>query len=310
MRWIKLFKRKKAFKETNYKKKYRRLKIITLLITLFTVWLIYSNFNYLVFKFLISYNYAYTVVLDEIYEEAIGYENIKGYFRNFDDTVIAVYSDKIREVGDDRYTFLYTPIEYNFSRDSEREVAKGIFIEELTNDTVLLYIPNISKQTREFIENNTDVLAQYSNVIIDLRGNLGGRLDDMYKIADLFLERGMIIAAEQTRMSLTSRTAVAGRNTPLVYENIYIVVNGRTASAAEGLTMALSENLDNVTIIGLKTFGKGIGQITIPLKYGFATRATTMETRTPSGNTINRVGIMPDIIFDDDDILDYILGRL
>ncbi|MCL2593463.1 MAG: S41 family peptidase [Defluviitaleaceae bacterium] len=278
----------------NLEIKYKRLRIITILITIFTIWLIYTNYNYLVFKFLISYNYTDTTVLNEIYKEAIGEENFRSYFRNFDETVIAIYSNKLQEVGDDPYTFLYKPAEYDFARNYERDEARLAFIEEHEGNTVYIYIPNFSRHTNRFVQANVKKLEQYDNIIIDLCGNLGGSLSSMYQIANLFLERGDIIAKEETRHTLTSRIVKAEKNAKLEYGNIYILVDDKTASAAEGLTMALRENLDNVTVIGTQTFGKGVGQVTIPLKYGFATRATVLKMRTPSGGTINRVGVVPD----------------
>ena len=293
------------FQTINYEKKYKQIRFILILFLFLFAGFIYMNFDYLAFKFFLSYNYIYTDTLDEIYVSTLSEENFKGYFKNFDDVAIAAFTEKIRETNNDRYTFLYTPEQYEIYKEYEKESVKESVVEEVAPGIVYMYIPNITKYTRKFVMDNKQKLAEYDNIIIDLQGNSGGMLNDMYKIADLFLENGQLIGSENTRFKLTSRKAEASGRKQLEYKNIVILQNSSTASACEGFTMALKENLDNVVIIGDVSFGKGIGQFTMPLKSGFAVKATVMRITTPSGDSIHEVGIEPDYTYAEDNIVEY-----
>jgi C-terminal peptidase prc len=280
------------------------LVVFLLLFALF----VYINYDYLAFKLFITFNYSYTDALDELYKNEISEENFKGYFRNFDDVAIASFTEKIRDISGDKYTYLYTPEQYSFSKEYEKEAVKEAVVNELMPGTAYLYIPSISKYTREFVYDNQEFLADYENIVFDLRTNTGGKLNDMYKIADLFLEKGQIIAYEDTRNAITSSTAKAKGKKELEYNKIIFLQDSQTASACEGLIMALKENLDNVTVIGETSFGKGIGQYTLPLKDGFAVKATVMRSLTPQGNSIHQKGIAPDVEYAGEDMLEYVKG--
>ena len=297
--------KKSIFLTVNYEKKYKRMRLTLIMFLIFFAGFIYMNFDYLAFKFFISYNYIYTETLDKLYVETLSEESFKGYFRNFDEVAIAAFTEKIRATDGDRYTYLYTPAQYEIQKEYEKEIVKELVIKEVAEGIGYIYIPSISKYTRKFVMDSKKELAAFDNIIIDLQGNSGGTLDDMYKIADLFLEKGQLIGAENTRFKLTSRKAEASGKKQLEYDNIIILQNASTASACEGLTMALKENLDNVTVIGDNSFGKGIGQLTVPLKGGFAVKATVMRITTPSGDSIHEIGIKPDFFYNEDDVVEF-----
>lgn len=295
------------FFPASYEKKYKRLLIIFIVFLILSGLFVYSNINYIIFKYFISYNYVYTEALDEVYTEAIGGDNVKSYISNFDEMVISVVSDKISTAAEDKYTYLYTPQQYQTTISNQKENAKNAEWQELSENTVYLYLPNMSKFTREFVTDNTDNLKGYKNIIINLQNNSGGSLNDTYKIANLFLGEKYIIAEEETRSSFTSKTAQSKGNAILEYEKIIFLQNAGTASASEVLITALSENLENVTTMGETSYGKAIGQYTISLKKGYAVKATTMNLKTPEGNSIHKIGIIPDILYNKEDIIDFAL---
>ena len=272
-----------------------------------TVLLIYSNYNYMIFKFLIADNYIYTDTLDQLYIEIIGEENFRGYRRNFDHVVIGVFTERIRSINEDRYTRLYTPERYRLVREIERADGAAARMEELTPDTVYVILPNISTGTRSFMLSNADAINEYDNLVLDLRANYGGLLMDFHRIAELFTQSGDVLGHEMYRMPLISRTITSGGSGHLEFDKIIILQDENTASAAEGLISALKANLDNVTTIGSRSFGKGIGQVTLPLLDGFAVKATIMQITGPDNTSINRIGIEPDILHEDDDIIDAAL---
>ncbi|MCL1862190.1 MAG: S41 family peptidase [Defluviitaleaceae bacterium] len=296
-----MFKNQNLF-ETESEKLRRRYRVfqvgffVMLGIMGFTV---YANFDYWVFKTLIANNYVFTGALDELYSRHILEENRRGGFRrDFDRVVISIVTAELSEIYNDRYTYLYAPQEIQEVRQTDRAVARTANIEKLNDETVYLFIPNISRITREFVQSNSIYLAQYDNLVLDLRGNYGGWLADFHRIADLFVPNGAVLSHEETRFPMFTRTIVSGGDAVFDFNNVVILQNRRTASAAEGLIMALSEHVPNVITLGQTTFGKGTGQVTIPLTGGYAVRATVLRVLGPQGQCIHNVGVAPDIVID------------
>ena len=262
------------------------------------------------FKFLIADNYIFTEALDQLYGETIGEENVKGYRRNFDDVVIGVFTEKIRSINQDRYTYLYTPERYQLSKDMEKADAAMARIDELTPDTVYMVLPNISDGTKDFVLSNKQVLNKYKNLILDLRSNYGGLLSDFYKMAELFTQRGDILGFEKYRMPFLTHPVKSGNGGYFEFERVIVLQDKNTASAAEGLILALKGNLNNVLTMGEKTFGKGIGQITVPLLEGFAVKATILLVSGPVDESIHKIGIEPDIPYTGDNIIEAALREI
>jgi len=262
--------------------------------------MVWVHWDYWIFRLLIAGNYIFTEDLDSLYARHIAEENRRGFQRDFDRVMISVFTEAIREVNHDIYTYLYTPQAHVATRVHEEAVGRQAAIEALTDTTVYLWIPNISRWSRDYVVNHANELAAYENIVLDLRYNAGGMLRDFHRIANLFLPRGSVLGHEYTRMSLFTRTFTARRRPVLDYTHIIILQNRRTASAAEGLIQALEYHLPNVTTIGERTFGKGVGQVTIPLTGGYAVRASVLLVSGPDGEYIHRTGIMPHIAGDED----------
>ncbi len=302
---------KQKTREQKISRRYFVLKIAFAVVVILLGISIYSNVDYLIFKYLIAQNYIYTDTLDTIYKQQLGEENFSGnYLKDFDNVVIGIVTQKIRETGGDRYTYLYTPVQLQAQNTATRDEAKQTEIKELTPETVYFRLPNVSKYSLDYVSKNKEKLNGYDNLIIDLQSNHGGEIDVLYKLSDLFLPKGKIIGREVTRLPIFSKTAKTKSDSYASYKNIYILIDGQTASAAEGFTMSLKENLNNVTVVGKQSFGKGIGQITLPLLRGYAVKATVLKVETPLGNSINKVGITPDIEYDKNDIVDYVLNNV
>jgi hypothetical protein len=258
----------------------------------FGVW---GHYDYWVFRLLIASNYIFTEDLDELYSQHLREENRKGFHRDFDRVMISVFTEAIREVNQDRYTYLYTPQAHVAVREREEAVGRSATITRLTDDTVYLWVPNISRWSRDYVVSNRDYLAQYTNLVLDLRYNPGGMLADFHRIANLFLPRGAVLGHEDTRMPFFTRTITSRGQPSLDFDQIVILQNGRTASAAEGLIQAMTYHLPNVITLGENTFGKGIGQVTVPLTSGYAVRASVLLVSGPDGENIHRTGVAPDI---------------
>ena len=131
-------------------------------------------------------------------------------------------------------------------------------------------------------------------VVIDLRNNPGGLLNEAISVSDAFLETGEIVSTrgrnpqDGERYNATAGDLIDGK--PVV-----ILINGGSASASEIVTGALQDHRRAI-VVGTKSFGKGSVQTLIPLKGDGAMRLTTARYYTPSGRSIQALGISPDIV--------------
>ncbi len=291
-----------------YKRKFSILLVVFLLFLSGTGFYIYLSYDYLAFKHFIAQHYIYTQALDQLYLKELK-RDVKGkYFTYFDDVVISVVTERIRELNNDRYTYLYIPEQYERYKQEEKAEAEKSEIKVLDQDTVYLHITNFSKYTDAFVQQNVEQLKKYPYLVLDLRNNLGGDIEAMNHISELFLPKGSTITVDKLR--IFDWTAKTGKNPRLSYKKIAILQNKNSASASECLIGALKDNLDNVTLIGEPTFGKGIGQYTLPLKKGFAVKATTMLWYTPKGVNIHGKGFPPDIAYAQEDIVQFALQTI
>lgn len=142
-----------------------------------------------------------------------------------------------------------------------------------------------------------------SNLILDLRDNTGGYLIAANQIASILLPSNSVIFKENLKNGTQQEVRTSEDSTPVEFEHIYILQNDKSASASEVLIGALKENMpDKVTTIGTTTFGKGSEQITLPFEDGSALKYTIAEWTTPNGNSVNGVGLAPDIEVKEDEV--------
>ena len=130
-----------------------------------------------------------------------------------------------------------------------------------------------------------------SSLIIDLRNNGGGVLDEALEIADSMLEKDDIILI--TKDKDENEEIEKSINKPIINIPVVVLTNNNSASASEILVAALKDN-KRATIVGEKTYGKGVIQELITLTDGSGVKITTEEYYTPNRNKINKVGIEPD----------------
>jgi len=131
-------------------------------------------------------------------------------------------------------------------------------------------------------------------LILDLRNNPGGLLDQAVKVSDEFLDEGLIVYTGGRVKSQDMRFMAHKKSQPHPYL-IVVLVNEGTASAAEIVAGALQDH-KRAVILGVKTFGKGSVQTVMPLRNGAALRLTTALYYTPNGRSIQAKGIEPDIV--------------
>ena len=147
------------------------------------------------------------------------------------------------------------------------------------------------KKTLKEIEAKANPLA---GIVIDMRNNPGGLLNQSIDVSDVFLKSGVIVSTRGRSKGMESKAmAKDDGNEPTC--PIVVIVNEGTASAAEIVSGALQDN-GRAVILGTQTFGKGSVQTVIPLEDGAALKLTTAKYYTPKGRSIQAEGITPDII--------------
>jgi len=131
-------------------------------------------------------------------------------------------------------------------------------------------------------------------LILDLRNNPGGLLDQAVKVADRFLESGLIVSMEGRKEDQKMKFHAHSQGTLSPYPLI-VLINGGSASGAEIVAGAIQDNGRGI-LLGTQTFGKGSVQTIFPLKDGSGLRLTTARYFTPNGRSIQAKGIVPDIV--------------
>lgn len=224
-----------------------------------------------------------------------------------DDVILAV--DGYRGESEDLDTFVHrirgeegSDVTINYERDGKSDVVVMTRAQvevpsvegKMLDDTVgYVEITEFSSNTKEQFQETMDTLQSQGMqaVIFDLRYNGGGLVDSVTEILDLILPKGTTVYMEDNKGERTTYTSDAEHyiDMPMV-----VLTSEYTASAAEIFAGAIRD-FDYGTLIGTKTFGKGIVQSTIPLSDGSAIKITMATYYTPSGECIHKVGITPDV---------------
>ncbi len=180
-----------------------------------------------------------------------------------------------------------------------REIIQVASVKSEIKDDQTAYIrltsfnENSSKQIKnklkEFKKNK-----KIKNYILDLRNNPGGLLSQAIKISDYFLENGEIVSTKSKR-KYENRKWFAKKGDIIDGETMLILINYGSASASEIVAGALQDH-KRAILVGESTYGKGSVQSIIPLENKGAIRLTVSKYYLPSGKSISRVGVNPDIV--------------
>lgn len=207
-----------------------------------------------------------------------------------------------------------------FSLKKENVLIPTIFLDTI-NGVLFISIETFKPYTWDQVNGSLgemqSILEKTKEVpfrVLDLRNNLGGHLNQCIGMADLFVSEGILSSRTYKQInadgktSLLTSTSFATSGDPGEQGDFLLFVNHNTASCGEIFTAAVAENR-SFTIIGEKTYGKGVGQNTWKTKDNGLAIITNMYFETPKGLIYNKQGIQPDVVCDNvsyDCIFDYI----
>jgi carboxyl-terminal processing protease len=150
----------------------------------------------------------------------------------------------------------------------------------------------LSKSIIKFEKNN-----KLTGYILDLRNNPGGLLNQAISITDFFLDDGEIVSTKGKKISETRRF-FSKKGDGIYGKPLIVIINNGSASASEIVSGALKDH-KRAIILGERTYGKGSVQSIIPLKNGGGIRLTISKYYLPSGKSISKVGVLPDIFVEE-----------
>lgn len=223
------------------------------------------------------------------------------------------YVKNLNKITGDSGTKLTLTIQRNknlvFDVDIIREKIKIYTVESdlINKDIAYIKLRRFSNKTDKDLEKslNEIKLKGVKKLIIDVRNNPGGLLDVCIDICDMFISDG-IICTTKGRRFYDNRKFKADKNDTIIKDyTIVILVNEHTASAAEIFTGSLKDH-NIATVIGTNTYGKGRVAELMPLRNNTETGISIVIQKyfLPSGKDINKVGIKPDVIVEDNDYTD------
>lgn len=169
---------------------------------------------------------------------------------------------------------------------------------DVKDDVAYIRITSFSEDTDKMVEKayqkaKKELKDKLAGIVLDVRNNPGGLLDQAVNISDLFLNQGEIVSTrsrnEEDTVRYSAKAGDIAEGMPIV-----VLINDGSASASEIVAGALQDH-KRAVILGEKSFGKGSVQTVVPLgKFG-AMRLTTARYYTPSGRSIQATGIVPDV---------------
>ena len=200
-----------------------------------------------------------------------------------------------------------TPIEITVFRKGEQKPLKikiirdiikiqSVYAKKLETEKNILYI-RVTNFDQKVAQGIIDALKKYpktKGILLDLRNNPGGLLNQAIDVVDIFVDEGIIVSQKGRDKNDFEVYKAKKRNT-LTDKPMVVLVNGGSASASEIVAGALQDH-KRAVILGDKTFGKGSVQVVIPISEEEAIKITVARYFLPSDRTIQAVGITPDII--------------
>src|SRR5512137_1847908 len=190
------------------------------------------------------------------------------------------------------------PKEFPLVRDTIQ--VKSVKYKTLDEGFGYIRIAQFQEKTDDDLVKAFQDLKQKNNgklrgLVLDLRNDPGGLLDQAVRVADHFLDEGQLIVYTEGREKDSKMRFVARKGSKEAHYPIVLLINGGSASASEIVAGALQDH-KRAVVMGTQSFGKGSVQTIIPLSDNSGLRLTTARYYTPNGRSIQAKGITPDIV--------------
>ncbi|HRF56437.1 MAG TPA: S41 family peptidase [Campylobacterales bacterium] len=197
-----------------------------------------------------------------------------------------------------------TKIELTIVRKSEAKPLKIAIIREIINiqsvygkrldgDIAYIRVTSFDKKVVDSVKKELEKIKTPKGIVLDLRNNPGGLLDQAVGLTDMFVEKGIIVSQKGR---VADENIIYNASGKAEYKGIpmTVLINGGSASASEIVSGSLQDN-KRAVVVGEKSFGKGSVQVVLPIDKSDAIRLTIARYFLPSGRTIQAVGVTPDV---------------
>ncbi len=195
----------------------------------------------------------------------------------------------------------------NFEIKRENIIVNPVEGEVLENNIGYIEFTSFDENTAEEFKAKFEELqkSNITSLIIDLRNNGGGLVDQALEIADYIADKGSVLLYEVDKNN--NEEVKKSESDPIINMPVVILVNENTASSSEILAGALKD-LGKAKIVGTKTYGKGVIQELLTLKDGSGLKITSQKYLTPNKTEINKIGIEPDVTVELPDTVENVLN--
>ena len=199
-----------------------------------------------------------------------------------------------------------TPIDLTIVRKGEpeplvihiiRDIIKiqSVYAKQIGEDILYIRVTSFDQKVTDNVKRELKKHLGYDKgIILDLRNNPGGLLDQSVGLVDLFVNSGEIVS-QKGRDKAENRSYKATSSSTITDMPMVVLVNGGSASASEIVSGSLQDH-KRAVVVGEKTFGKGSVQVILPISEDEAIKLTIARYYLPSGRTIQALGVTPDII--------------
>lgn len=184
--------------------------------------------------------------------------------------------------------------------------ATNVVTSKLAKDVALVTINAFTNGTADQVKNGLNTVTHSKGIVLDLRGNPGGVLEEAVAVARLFINGGLIVSYQKSDgTEITFEADKSGADpAPMI-----VLINKSTASAAEVLAAALQDR-NRAVLLGQKSYGKGSVQEITTLNDGSKLELTVANYRAPSGRLIEGIGVSPDLEVADEKLAEKSLSIL
>lgn len=185
---------------------------------------------------------------------------------------------------------------------TRKKIQSDLIYLDFTEKTAIIEITsfgeNLDSKMQKIVSQIKAKGTEVNSIILDLRGNTGGILDQSVEVMSYFVEANSTALIEKDKDSEVILRTKFKQDNLMNYKTV-VLMDGNTASASEIVAGSLRDNT-GAKLIGTKSYGKGVVQRLYNLKNGDQLKLTIAEWFTPKGTAINKVGLIPDITIEDD----------